>query len=387
MSTPKEFDEIRPYDPEELPEVLEELIADPEFRAVAEKMLPDTPYEEACARLRLCRTNLEVQQTFFYPLLKKLIRQCSDGFRMDCTRLTDKSLPHTFITNHRDIVTDPAFLSIGLLDAGFGNTVEIAIGDNLLIRPWIKRLVRVDKAFIVQRSAGMRQMLESSTRLGRYMHYAISTKGENIWIAQRQGRAKDADDRTQEAVLKMMAMGGEGSTAGRLRQLHLVPIALSYEYDPCDYLKAQEMQQKRDNPDYRKTPQDDLTNMQTGIFGKKGRICFRMAECLDEWLDTLPENLARTELLATIAARIDRDIHLGYTLYPGNYIAADLLDESNRFAGLHYTPEEKERFTSYVQEQLQKVTLPQPDYKFLRQQLLTMYANPLRNQLKALKEN
>ena len=350
-------------------------------------MLPDTPYEEACARLRLCRTNLEVQQTFFYPLLKKLIRQCSDGFRMDCTRLTDKSLPHTFITNHRDIVTDPAFLSIGLLDAGFGNTVEIAIGDNLLIRPWIKRLVRVDKAFIVQRSAGMRQMLESSTRLGRYMHYAISTKGENIWIAQRQGRAKDADDRTQEAVLKMMAMGGEGSTAGRLRQLHLVPIALSYEYDPCDYLKAQEMQQKRDNPDYRKTPQDDLTNMQTGIFGKKGRICFRMAECLDEWLDTLPENLTRTELLATIAARIDRDIHLGYTLYPGNYIAADLLDESNRFAGLHYTPEEKERFTSYVQEQLQKVTLPQPDYKFLRQQLLTMYANPLRNQLKALKEN
>ena len=233
MRTPEEFDEIRPYDPEELPAIFEELIADPEFRAAAEQVLPEVPYEEACNRLRrcrtnlevqqtffCCRTNLEVQQTFFYPLLHGIVDRCSDGLVLESSQSVDKRVPHTFITNHRDIVMDSAFLSISLLDNGFGNTMEIAIGDNLLIRPWIKKLVRVDKAFIVQRSVSLRQMLASSTRLSRYMHYAIATKHENIWIAQREGRAKDSNDRTQDSILKMMAMGGEGSIIDRLKQLN-----------------------------------------------------------------------------------------------------------------------------------------------------------------------
>lgn len=272
MRTPEEFDEIRPYDPEELPAVFEELIADPEFRAVAGLVVPDMPYEEICARLRRCRTSLEVQQTFFHPLLHGILDKHSDGLTMECSLITDKRIPHTFITNHRDIVMDAAFLSISLLDYGFDNTLEIAIGDNLLIRPWIKKLVRVNKSFIVQRSAGIRQMLASSARMSKYMHYAIAVKHENIWIAQREGRAKDSDDRTQDAILKMMAMGGEGTVTERLKQLNLVPTALSYEYDPCDYLKAQEFQQKRDIKNFKKSPADDLANMQTGIFGYKGRI-------------------------------------------------------------------------------------------------------------------
>ena len=288
MRTPEEFDEIRPYDPEELPAIFEELIADQEFRAAAEQVLPEVPYEEACNRLRRCRTNLEVQQTFFYPLLHGIVDRCSDGLVLENSQSVDKRVPHTFITNHRDIVMDSAFLSISLLDNGFGNTMEIAIGDNLLIRPWIKKLVRVDKAFIVQRSVSLRQMLASSARLSRYMHYAIATKHENIWIAQREGRAKDSNDRTQDSILKMMAMGGEGSIIDRLKQLNLVPTALSYEYDPCDYLKAQEFQQKRDIEGFKKSPKDDLVNMQTGIFGYKGRICFRVAGPLNDWLDTLP---------------------------------------------------------------------------------------------------
>ena len=285
MRTPEEFDEIRPYDPEELPAIFEELIADPEFRAAAEQVLPEVPYEEACNRLRRCRTNLEVQQTFFYPLLHGIVDQCSDGLVLENSQSVDKRVPHTFITNHRDIVMDSAFLSISLLDNGFGNTMEIAIGDNLLIRPWIKKLVRVDKAFIVQRSVSLRQMLASSARLSRYMHYAIATKHENIWIAQREGRAKDSNDRTQDSILKMMAMGGEGSIIDRLKQLNLVPTALSYEYDPCDFLKAQEFQQKRDIEGFKKSPKDDLVNMQTGIFGYKGRICFRVAGPLNDCLE------------------------------------------------------------------------------------------------------
>ena len=385
MRTPEEFDEIRPYDPEELPGVIEELVADPEFRAAAEQVLKGIPYEKACDMLRSCHTNLEVQVKMFYPLLKELLAKCSDGFTLEGTEQVDKRTPHTYITNHRDIVTDSAFLSVGLLDKGFGNTVEIAIGDNLLIRPWIRKLVRVDKAFIVQRSAGLRQMLASSARMSRYMHYAVAVKHESIWIAQREGRAKDSDDRTQDAILKMMAMGGEGSVVDRLKQLDLVPVALSYEYDPCDYLKAKEFQQKRDIEAFKKSPADDLLNMQTGIFGRKGRICFRMAGSLNGWLDSLPADLPKSELFAAVARHIDREIHRNYELYPGNYAAADLLRGTADFAA-HYTAEEKARFEDYLQGQLRKVTLPRPDTDFLRERLLTMYANPVFNHEAALKE-
>lgn len=382
MRTPEEFDEIRPYDEEELPAIFEELIADKSFRAVVEQVMPDTPYEQACALLRSCRTSLEVQKKIFYPLITNLATKACDGFSLDSGKITDKRLPHTFITNHRDIVLDSAFLSIALLDNGFENTVEIAIGDNLLIHPWIKKLVRVNKSFIVQRAVSLRQMLVSSARMSRYMHYAIAVKGENIWIAQREGRAKDSNDRTQDAILKMMAMGGEGSVTERLRQLHLTPTALSYEYDPCDYLKAKEFQQKRDIEDFRKSPADDLLNMQTGIFGYKGKVTFRMAGCIDEWLDTLPDDMPKTELFSAIAQHIDKEIHRNYTLYAGNYAAADLLCGTDTYAG-HYTAEEKTRFENYLQSRIDMVDLPNPDTDFLRERLLTMYANPVFNQTEA----
>lgn len=382
MRTPEEFDEIRPYDPEELPGVFEELINDPEFRAAAVQVMPDTPYEEVCARLRRCRTSLEVQQTIFYPLLHDIVRRYSDGLVMENSSSVDKRAAHTFVTNHRDIVMDSAFLSICLLDNGFGNTVEIAIGDNLLIRPWIKRLVRVDKAFIVERSTSLHRMLESGLRLSRYMHYAVTVKHENVWIAQREGRAKDSNDRTQVSILKMMAMGGEGSPVERLKQLNLVPTTLSYEYDPCDYLKAKEFQQKRDAEDFKKSPADDLESMRTGIFGYKGRICFRVAGPLNDWLETLPADMPKADLFAAVASRIDSEIHHNYRLYAGNYIAADLLRGTGEFAA-HYTSGEKARFEVYLEDRLRKVVLPRPDMPFLRERLLAMYANPVFNYVEA----
>ena len=225
-------------------------------------------------------------------------------------------------------------------------------------------------------------MLASSTRLSRYMHYAIATKHENIWIAQREGRAKDSNDRTQDSILKMMAMGGEGSTIDRLKQLNLVPTAFSYEYDPCDYLKAQEFQQKRDIEGFKKSPKDDLVNMQTGIFGYKGRICFRMASPLNDWLGTLPADMPKTELFTAVASHIDKEIHRNYKLYAGNYVAADLLQGTKEFVS-HYTSEEKARFEAYLENRLEKVILPNPDTAFLRERLLTMYANPVFNYMAA----
>lgn len=226
-------------------------------------------------------------------------------------------------------------------------------------------------------------MLESSKRMSRYIHFAISDKHENVWIAQREGRAKDSNDRTQDSVLKMMAMGGEGNFVERLKGLHIMPVSISYEYDPCDYLKAQEFQMKRDNPEYKKTPQDDLLNMQTGIFGYKGRVHFQMAAYLNDFLDTLDPKRPKCELFAQVSNQIDRSIHTNYRFYPGNYVAYDMWKNEQRFAGTHYSVEDKLKFMSYVDGQLAKIELPNKDVPFLRDRILAMYANPLINYLEA----
>lgn len=380
MNIPAEFDEIRPYTPEELPAVFDELLADPQFLPIALSFFPGVSREQLAARLHQCTTNLEVQKRVFYPLVEQLVMRACTSVDLDTQGLPVSN--YTFVSNHRDIVLDSAFLSLLLLQHGFPTTVEIAIGDNLLVYPWIKKLVRINKSFIVQRSVGMRQMLESSARLSRYMHFAINEKKENIWIAQRQGRAKDSDDRTQDALLKMLAMGGDGSPADRLRSLNIVPLAISYEFDPCDYLKAMEFQQKRDNPGFKKSREDDLVNMQTGIFGEKGHVHYQMAAPVNTWIDEVA-GLPKAAFFDAVARRMDRAIHQNYRLYPNNYIAADRLDGDGRYAG-RYTEADVRRFDAYIDEQLARIELPGKDEDYLRERMLTMYANPARNQAAAL---
>lgn len=372
-----QYDEIRPYSPEELPAVLSELLEDPMFTAIVQNFFQGVPVEALKAKMLSCRNNLEFQKAFIYPLIKQLLAKNCTGLTFESALAPTKR--YTYVSNHRDIVLDSALLSIVLIENGFEDTPEIAIGDNLLIYPWIKKLVRVNKSFIVQRSLSMREMLESSRRMSSYMHYAINEKQQSIWIAQREGRAKDSNDRTQESVLKMMAMGGEGTPTERLKSLNIAPLSISYEYDPCDYLKAQEFQQKRDNPDFKKSREDDLKNMQTGIFGYKGQVHYQAAPCINEWLDEM-STLPKGEFFAAVAQRMDADIFRGYRLYPGNYVAVDLLEGNSRFAS-HYTEEQKQQFEKYVQSRIVLVELPNPDTAYLRERILEMYANPVLNQL------
>ncbi len=384
MNIPAEFDEIRPYAPEELPQVFEELIADPAFQKVVSHLYPDIPFDMIAAKMRRCKTNLDFQMAFSYDVVKKIANAHCSSVTIDCSSIPDKSLSYTYVSNHRDIVLDAAFLSMLLVDNGM-NTVETAIGDNLLIYPWIKKLVRINKSFIVQRALTMHRMLESSRRMSRYIHYAISEKHESVWIAQREGRAKDSNDLTQDNVLKMMAMGGNGSFIENLKQLHIIPVSISYEYDPCDYLKAQELQLKRDNPNYKKTPQDDLVDMQTGLFGNKGRVHFQMAPYLNDYLDMLDQKRPRHELFATVSDKIDNSIHSNYRFYPGNYVAYDWKVGVRRFV-TRYTKEDKRKFEDYIERQLAKVELPDKDMDFLLDRILAMYANPLINYLKTLND-
>ena len=372
-----EFDEIRPYEPEEMKQAFEDLLNDRQFNVVMKGFAPWLPKGLRNGLLRLAftgvKTPLDFQKRFMKPIVKYIIRKHTDGCTFNDSNLgSEPSQRYTFISNHRDIVLDSAFLDVMLVESDYPTTVEIGIGDNLLIYPWIKRLVRMNKAFTVRRGLTPKEMLRSSQLMSRYIHYAVTSKHENVWLAQREGRAKDSDDRTQESVLKMLAMGGD------LKELNIVPLTISYEYDPCDYLKAQEFQEKRDNPAFKKSRQDDLDNMKTGIFGYKGRVHYHCAASVNTWIDEL-EGMPRNEFYAALSKRMDRELHRGYRLFPCNYIALDLLNGNTELDD-HYDAADKQRFETYLDGQLAKVRVSgQKDLPFLRERMLTMYANPLRN--------
>lgn len=380
---PAEYDEIRPYVPEELPQVFEELIADPEFQAVMSYAFQGMPFEQIAGAMRASKTNLEFQKALVYPFVKGIIKKLSTEFTLGYDN-KEQLANALCISNHRDIIMDSAFLCILYVEA-IGNTVEIAIGDNLLIRPWIRKLVRVNRSFIVQRSASIREMLASSKRLSSYMHYTITERKQPIWLAQREGRAKDSNDRTQEGLIKMLSMYSNGDIIDALKELNLAPTTISYEYDPCDYLKAKEFQQKRDNPEWKKSPMDDLANMKAGMFGFKGGIHYHVAACINEEIDAIDRSLGKNEKTAAVARIIDRHIHSNYKFWPINYYFYELMTGDTRFAD-RYTAEEKAKLDAYLQRQIEKVDLPDRDDEFCRARILEMYANPVKNYLAATEE-
>lgn len=379
MFTPAEFDAIRAYEDRDMGTTIKTLFADEAFRSVLQSLFPNQSLPLLEKQLSSYTSILEFQKNFIHGLVTQLIQKTGNGLTLDISALTNKGLPYTYISNHRDIILDSALLDILLIDAKFPQTVEIAIGDNLLVYPWIKHLVRLNKAFIVQRSLSLREMLAASKLMSRYMHFVITQKKNPIWIAQREGRAKDGNDRTQEAVLKMIAMGGEGTATERLMAMHIVPLSISYEFDPCDFLKAKEFQMKRDNPAYKKTRADDLVNMQTGLFGYKGRVHYACAPCIDDWIAT-QEGPSNAEFFAATARHLDEEIYRNYRLYPNNFVALDLLNNRKDYIS-HYSEEDKAQFEQYLRQQIDKIDLPNKDEAFLRERLLEMYANPAKNQL------
>lgn len=377
MNIPSVYDDIRPFEPDELQDVYKRLLDNEQFRQVLAYLYPGVPAEAIGAKMMQCKTNLEFQLAFCYGFLKNLMAKASKGWDMDTTDV-DVTKRYTFVSNHRDIVLDSALLDVLLYDAGFKTTCEIAIGDNLLSLPWVKDLVRLNKSFIVQRSLAPREMLLASKKMAEYMHFVIKEKNDNIWIAQREGRAKDSNDRTQPSILKMMAMGGEGSPVERLMQLHIVPLTILYEYDPCDFLKAAEFQLKRDVEGWKKSAHDDVVSMQTGIMGYKGRVHYHCAPCIDDFLKNLSSDIPKAKVFDVIAEHIDREIFRNYRLYPSNYIALDRLDGTKEHVD-KYTEHDIAVFDEYLKKQLAKIDIPGKDGPFLLERMLTMYANPARN--------
>jgi len=303
------------------------------------------------------------------PLLRHIARKTKST--VELTYLGDQKqieedIKHGafFMTNHRDICMDAAWLS-ERIRMKYGIRPYVGIGNNLFGKWWIEPLVRTLRCFVVIRNVPPREQLVQSQLLSEYI-LMLRRKGKSIWLAQRQGRAKDGNDVTQPAVLKMLTLGSEDFFE-TVKLLNICPVSINYEYDPCDYLKAREMQLVRDNPDWKKSRKDDLISMQVGIEGKKGRVVYRLTPTInreiDELLKTQPAllNAPRNEQIQAVCTLIDRHIHQGYEMY-----------------------ERGEEFEQYLQGQLEKIHLPQKDEAFLMQKMHEMYAKPVENYNKAL---
>jgi len=374
------FDEIRCYSNDQIPAALERLSNEKPFMKVLSTIYPLMPKEVLKQRLNSFTTNFDFQKNMVYPFLQYIEANLTKGIDLKGIEHINKQNPYLYISNHRDIILDSALLCAKLIQNDM-DTVEIAIGDNLLVFPWIEDLVRVNKSFIVKRGLSARQVLESSQLLSAYIAHTIQDKNQSIWLAQREGRAKDANDRTQESLLKMLNMGGKSTIAENLSSLNICPLSISYEYDPCDFLKAKEFQQKRDNPDFKKAPQDDLLNMQTGVMGYKGKVVYTMNACINDDILNLGNAISnKNELYTAITQLIDKHIYLGYTIFNVNKIAFDILDGTGRFEK-EYTLIGKLDFEKYLEMQIEKIKIENRDDDFLMRKMLEMYANPLVNQL------
>lgn len=387
MNQQFDFSDIEPYSDKEFKENMTRLVTEPGFEHAVKYVMPDVDFQEFTKQLCEVPDNETFQREVMLPFLHMLALKTTSGLTIGGLENISKDGSYTFMSNHRDIVLDASFLNYCFLTHGIP-TSEVAIGNNLLIMDWITDLVKLNKSFIVKRNLKLVKALEAAHQLSAYIHYAILDKHQSVWIAQREGRAKDSNDRTQEALVKMLALEGGGSTIENLKAINIVPVSISYEYDPNDYLKATEFLLRRLDPDFKKSQHDDLLSMETGLLQPKGHVHFELGKCIDSELESLSPDIEKNELLKRICGLIDCNIHLGYKIYPINYIAYDRLHKTARFEDC-YTRAQADDFLKYIEKQLDKVRLhdvSELDREYMREMMFVMYSNPLKNKLMATGE-
>ena len=377
-----DFTSIRPYHDDEFETVIEKLSQEADFNRLIEFLFPGTKSQDFIKYILSLGNLRSFQHKIISPYIGQIAQKSTTGLTISGLENISNQDQYLFISNHRDIVLDPGFLNFLLIENGF-ETTEIAIGDNLLIFPWIEHLVRLNKSFIVQRNLPVRQQLEAAKTLSAYVRHALTVKHHSVWIAQREGRAKDSDDRTADGLLKMLSFSGDDELVNKLKTLKITPISISYEFDPCDYLKAREFLLKSKNPEFKKSQEDDLLNMSTGMKGFKGEVHFHVCKTISDELDNLDLNL-KNGFGQKIASLIDNEIHSGYKTYPHNFIALDKLN-GDRSLSENYNSDDEENFETYIKSQLDKIPESKNNSEYLRNQLYKMYANPLKNKICAEK--
>ena len=368
------FDEIRPYHDHEVNAVLMRLTQKHSFFKLMHYMFPEESGASIAENFKNIHDTYTFQEKYISRAIRKMVRDSSEGLTFEGFNNLDPQKPYLFLSNHRDIIMDSAILNVLLFENGF-NTTEIAIGDNLMVSSLVTDLMKLNKSFIVHRKVPMHQMLAYSTRLSRYIRSTLTQKKSSVWLAQRNGRAKDGDDKTQASLLKMLNISGQGSLEENYRELNIIPMAVSYEIEPCGALKAEEWVHDHLGIEYEK---NDKKGMIRGIRDSKGRIHMNIGNPISPSLAGIPQNQKKNEWIQSLANLIDDQIFSLYKLWPGNYIASDILTGSTEFKS-QYSEEEKHNFNLILQKQINTV---KGDPEFLRMRMLSIYAKPVWNRYK-----
>ena len=370
-----DFKEIRPYRNGEVAKAAVELASDEDFQEVLLKFYPNEESRAlVLAQLKQIKSIEELQEKLVVPALANIEQKTTDGLTFSAMKQFSKEDNYLIISNHRDIILDPAFLNVIMLQNGFKST-EVAIGNNLLIYNWIKNLVRLNRCFIVKRNLGIREQLSASKELSAYIRHTITHKEESVWIAQREGRTKNGDDKMQPALLKMLLMSSKKPIDKAIKELKIVPMAISYEIEPCIISKVEELLNKRYNPDFVKSQGDDLRSMANGMMNPKGRVHFGFGNPVNWKIDELCTGKDKNEVIQSVVEYIDKRIYYNYKLWPNNYMAYNLLHNTQKYAA-KYTIEQLEKFEQTINKDISTL---QFDKAESRQLYLEIYANPVIN--------
>ena len=349
---------------------MQRIVSDKYFPLVSNFLFPGRPVHEVAALIGSCRTTEEFQRRFMYDAIYSVVDKTTDGLSVEGMERLSPNTDYLFVSNHRDIMLDAAFLQVLLLDAG-RRTSEITFGANLMQGQLVIDTGKSNKMFRIERPSTVtspRDFLTKSRYVSEYMHYVIGEKHESVWIAQRNGRTKDGKDSTDQGIIKMFGLGGGGDRVEALASLNICPLAISYEWEPCDLLKALELYAKSSGQPYVKKPGEDLNSIITGITQKKGRVHLAVTEPVQrEELEAL-RRLSPSAFNREAAALIDRRIKDAYRLWPNNYIAKDILDGKRSFS---YMDSEIKSFKKYIADISRDYP---PELKGI---LLGIYAGPL----------
>ncbi|MDR2130099.1 MAG: 1-acyl-sn-glycerol-3-phosphate acyltransferase [Odoribacteraceae bacterium] len=375
MTSNPEYNHIRPFAGDEIPAATGRLGSSREFLSLFAQML-DWEEGHIVEMLREISTPEEFQTRFFLPVIKELIRATTNGVTLSGVENLKRENTYLFISNHRDIILDSAILNTLLIENGFPYC-QAAIGSNLLINDWVTDLVRLNSCFIIERNLPVKEMVTSAALRSRYIRDLVEENRYSIWIAQKEGRSKNGDDRTQHALLKMFKMSGPKEFVENFKELHLVPLSISYEWEPCDDMKTHELYQKNTG-EYVKTPEDDMKSMYRGLAEHKGKIHFAIGQPINEELEPINRYPNNGDRVSALADHIDTAIHRNYKLWPNNYVAYDLLHGSAKFTQA-YSGEEKENFIKTMKQKLDRLD----GYRSILNGIyLDIYANPVKNSLK-----
>jgi 1-acyl-sn-glycerol-3-phosphate acyltransferase len=370
------FDAIRPFYDTEINEAIQKVLHHPMMKALMNFTFPEVDDEVWKEQLQNTHSIRDFQCNFIYASLQQVLKRSSDGLTTSGFDKLDKNTSYLFISNHRDIILDTSLLNACLFENGLIMTAS-AIGDNLVKKNFLLVLSRLNRNFLVQRGLAPREMLQSSKSMAEYIGQLLLRENRSVWIAQREGRTKDGNDATHPGVLKMLGMGSdEDNLMDYFKKIKIVPVSISYEYDPTDALKMPQLMAEAKKEIYIKEKKEDFITLLSGIMGQKKHIHIHVGDVLDEAIDTIKTEFDNTnKQIQALAQAIDDSILSSYKLWPTNYIAYDLLHKTNQYSHL-YRENEKSLF-----ERRLELKIDITNEKMV-ESLLSMYANPVINKLK-----